>query len=416
MTPAAVLCCVLSIGTSIGLGACGGQPAADTETSMSASTTAVHSTAAASDEATGDDVGVLHPYHNEFLDAPTYLLPESITLAHSLPDFPESVPAQRISSEMLPDTDLTLEPNSSVAGRYSWLSSVDDISQTDVTLGSQDVAAEVAHAFLDAHGLWDEGYSAPQVSVGSSEGGADVKITSWVVRFDREPVAAGLERYVRVRVGDNDEVIQVSLAIPQLEPLEDKLVRLRPVAEVVADLKAWQMGDSGALQNEIQGEVAVEIRSVLLAYEDPGSGDEPIAVPVYRFEVEVRGLEGAAPMAGFWTVVAAADVVRDPQESGRVVGQRPPRTRRPPPSPPSLAPMGPSCRSRPGKSSLRWSRFPPIPRRVRPAVFPLIWRTVTVVRSWPGSSTRSRCRQSRQWNRWLGSRSMSLSGMAVSST
>ena len=170
---------------------------------------------------------------------------------------------------------------------------------TDATLGSQDVAAEVARAFLEAHGLWDEDYSAPQVSVGSSESGAEVtSITSWAVRFDREPVAAGLERYVRVRVGGNDEVIQVSLAIPQVEPLEDKLVRLRPVAEVVADLEAWQMGDSGALQNEIQGEVAVEIRSVFLAYEDPGSGDEPIAVPVYRFEVEVRGSGGRCSQDG----------------------------------------------------------------------------------------------------------------------
>ena len=74
-------------------------------------------------------MSVLHPYHNEFLDAPTYLIPESITLAHPLPEFPESVPAQRITSETLPDTDLTLEPHPSAAGHYSWLSSVDDISQ-----------------------------------------------------------------------------------------------------------------------------------------------------------------------------------------------------------------------------------------------------------------------------------------------
>lgn len=310
---------VFLLGTGLALSGCGGQPAADTETSTSALAAAIDMTTAPPDEAPSDYVRVLNPYHNEFLDAPTYLIPKTITLAHPLPEFPESVPAQKITSETLPETDLSLEPHPSVAGRYSWLSSVGDMAQTDVTLGSQDVAAGVARAFLEAHGLWNADYSAPQVSVGSSESGAKVKITSWVVRFDREPAAAGLERFARVRVGDRNEVIQVSLAIPQVDPLGDRLVRLRPIAEVVADLKAWQMGDSGALQNEIQGEVAVEIRSVFLAYEDPGSGHEPIAVPVYRFEVEVRGPEGAAPTTGFWTVVAAADVVGSPQESGTIM-------------------------------------------------------------------------------------------------
>ncbi len=318
-TLATVLACVLLFGTCLTLWACGEQPAADAETGVSTSTSAVEMTTAPPEQAAGDYVSVLHPYHNAFLDAPTYLIPESVTLAHPLPEFPESVPAQKITSETLPGTDLSLVPKPVATGHYLWFGPGGDLSPSNVPLSSQDVAAEVARAFLDEHGLWDEGYSAPQVSVGSSESGPEgTSITSWAVRFDREPVAAGLERYVGVRVAGNDEVIQLSLAIPQLEPLEGKLVRLRPIAEVVADLEAWQTGGSGALQNEIQGEVAVEIRSVFLAYADPGSGDEPIAVPVYRFEVEVRGSEGDAPRTGFWTVVAAADVVRDSRELGTV--------------------------------------------------------------------------------------------------
>jgi len=120
-------------------------------------------------------------------------------------------------------------------------------------------------------------------------------------------------------VAGNDEVIQLTLAIPRLEPVDGKLVRLRPIADVVADTEAWQTGDSGALQNEIQeGKVPVNIRSVFLAYQDPGSGDEPIAVPVYRFEVEIPSPDGGAPTIGFWSVVAAADVVRDPAQLGMV--------------------------------------------------------------------------------------------------
>lgn len=315
----AVLLYLILLGLSLGLGGCSGERVFDSQTLLSASTSAAPTTVIVPEQPVTEYVTVLHPYHNDFLDAPSYLIPDSISLARPLPDFPEVIPAQRIVSETLPDTDLRLEPKPAAAGHYFSFGPNADLTTSNVTLSSQDVAVEVARGFLEEHGLWDEGYSAPQVSVGSSVGGPDgTAITSWLVRFDREQVAAGLERYVSVRVGGNDEVIQLSLAIPRLEPLEGKLVRLRPIAEVVADMKAWQMGESAELQNEIQGEVAVEIRDALLAYEDPGSGDEPIAVPVYRFEVEVCCPSGDVK-TGLWSVVAAADVVSDPGKLGTVV-------------------------------------------------------------------------------------------------
>jgi hypothetical protein len=319
-----VLLCMLLLGASISFWGCGGQPAADTETTISTPTTMAGATAVPPDEAAGEYVSVLHPYHSEFLDAPSYLIPETTTLAEglSLPDFPQSIPAQRITSETLPDTGLDFVPKPVATGHYLWFSSADDLSPSNVTLGSQDVAAAAARNFLGAHALWDDSYSEPKVSVGSSETGPDgTSITSWLVRFEREEAAPGLERYVSVRVGDKDEVTQVSLAIPRLEPVEGKLVRLRPVAEVVADLEAWREGGSDALQNEIGGAVGVEIRGVSLAYEDPHSGDEPIAVPVYRFQVEVRSADGGASATGVWTVVAAADVVRSSEELGTVVAR-----------------------------------------------------------------------------------------------
>ncbi len=322
-TLVAVLACVLLFGTCLPLWACGEEPPVDAETIAPTLSTVVVTTAASPEPAPAAYVSVLHPYHNTFLDAPTYLIPENITLAHPLPEFPESVPAQRITSEPLPDTDLPLVSKPVATGHYLWFGLGGDLSPSDAPLSSQDVAAQVARAFLEEHGLWNDSYAAPQVRVGSSETGpGGTSVTSWAVRFDREPVAAGLERYVSARVGGRDEVIQLTLAIPQLEPVEGKLVRLRPLGEVIADTEAWQAGDSGALQNEIQGEVAVEVQSVFLAYADPGSGDEPLAVPVYRFEVEVCGPEGEATKVGFWSVVAAADVVEDPKELGTVTAPR----------------------------------------------------------------------------------------------
>ena len=272
-------------------------------------------------QTTAEYVSVLHPYHNEFLDAPLYLIPETITVAQelSLPDFPQSIPAQRITSETLPDTGLDLMPKPSGTGHYLWFGPGDDLTPDSAILGSQDTAAEAARDFLEAHALWNKDYSEPKVGVGSSETGPDgTTITSWAVMFERDEAAPGLPRYVSVRVGNKDEVTQVSLAIPRVEPLEDKLVKLRPVSEVVADRKAWGQGEFNAarngtqdgVQSDIQGVVDVEIKGVSLAYRDPGSGAEPIAVPVYCFEVEVQSADGGGSMTGIWTVVAAADVVR----------------------------------------------------------------------------------------------------------
>ena len=242
----------------------------------------------------------------------------------SLPEFPESIPAQRIVSEILPNTDLRLLPKSMATGYYLWFGPGGDLSPGNGPLSSQEVAIEVARTFLSEHGLWDEDYSDPRVSVGSSESGpAGTSVTSWLVRFEREAAAVGLGRYVSVRVAGNDEVIGLSLAIPRLERIEGARVRLRPIAEVIADTEAWQLGDSSALQNRVEGQVPVGIRSVCLAYQDPGSGGEPIAVPVYRFEVEVPSPEGGTPMTGFWSVVAAADVVKDPRHLGAITAPAP---------------------------------------------------------------------------------------------
>ena len=273
-------------------------------------------------EAAGKYVFVLHPYHNEFLDAPNYLTPEAVTLAEgfALPDFPESIPAQRITSETLPDTDLAFVPKPVATGQYVWMRSVADFSPEDVTLDSQDVAAAAARGFLEAHGLWEDTYSEPTVTEGSSSTGPQgTAITSWLVRFSREAAAPGLERYVTVRTGDGDEAVQVSLAIPRLEPVEGKLVRLRPVKEVLADLQAWTDGGSGALQNQLEGVADVEVKGVSLAYVDPHTGDSPVAVPVYRFEVEVRSAGNGTVATGVWDVVAAADVVSTLEELGPVV-------------------------------------------------------------------------------------------------
>ncbi|MBN1629031.1 MAG: hypothetical protein JW990_04650, partial [Thermoleophilia bacterium] len=162
-------------------------------------------------EASGEYVRVLHPYHNEFLDTPNYLIPETVTLAHglSLPQFPESIPAQRITSEALPDTGLDLMPKPASTGHYLWFGPGEDLSPNGASLGSQEAAAEAARDFLVMHALWDEDYSEPKVGVGSSETGSDTKITSWAVIFEREEAAPGLRRYVSVRVGDKNEVTQV---------------------------------------------------------------------------------------------------------------------------------------------------------------------------------------------------------------
>lgn len=310
---------MLLFGTVVGVWGCTGQPDVHSEPGMSIPTTVPVVTSTLAGEAGAEYVKVIHPYHNEFLDAPLYLIPETITLAEgfSLPDFPRSIPAQRITSETLPATDLDFTPKPVATGHYLWFGPCDDLSSSDAELGSQDAAADVARAFLEAHALWDDSYSEPKVSAGSSETGPDgIKITSWLVRFEREEAAPGLERYVSVRVGDKNEVIQLSLAVPRLEPVEGKVVRLHPVSEVTADLAAWKEGSFHAPHNAIQGPVDVEIRGVSLAYEDPASGDEPIAVPVYRFEVEIRSVDGDASATGVWTVVAAADVVRDSAEDG----------------------------------------------------------------------------------------------------
>lgn len=259
-------------------------------------------------------VSVVHPYHSEFLDAPNYLIPKTITLApgFSLPEFPDSVSAQEIRSEHLPDTDLTLVPSPMWAAEHSWrLDSAEDPLGEDVTLGAQDVAAETAEVFLKEHGLWDTGYGEPEVRVGSSQSEPSGEfITSWLVRFPGETIAGGIEKYASARVGHENRVVDLTLFLPRLEVLPDTFVRLRPVAEVAEDFDAWQKAGhpSNELQNEIQGPVNVEIRNVTLTYEDPGSGGEPLAVPIYLFEVEVRNITGATSATGTWGVVAAVDV------------------------------------------------------------------------------------------------------------
>jgi hypothetical protein len=82
------------------------------------------------------------------------------------------------------------------------------------------------------------------------------------------------------------------------------------VAEVAEDFAAWQKDGhpSSELQNEILGPMSVEIRNVTLTYEDPGSGGEPLAVPIYLFEVEVRDITGTTSATVTWGVVAAVDV------------------------------------------------------------------------------------------------------------
>lgn|GEM_PF-4140188 len=260
------------------------------------------------------NVSVVHPYHSGYIDAPNYLLPRKITLApgSSLPEFPSSVPAQKIASEHLPDTDLSLLPSPVRAGEYSWrLDAAEDPTGEDVTLGAQDVAVERAKAFLNEHGLWDTSYGEPEVRIGSRDSGPDGEfVTSWLVRFPGEALAGGMETYANLRVGHEDRVVGLTLFIPRLEVLPDRFVRLRPVDEVAQDLRAWQDDGlpSNDLQNGTQGEVIVEIINVTLAYEDPGSGGEPLAVPVYLFEVAVSSGDGATHDTGTWSVVAAADV------------------------------------------------------------------------------------------------------------
>ncbi|MHB1344115.1 MAG: hypothetical protein ACYCX3_07120 [Thermoleophilia bacterium] len=279
----------------------------------SAAPSAPSATATSAAEPT-QHVSVVHPYHSEYLDAPNYLLPTEITLApgFSLPEFPSSVPAQKIASEHLPDTDLSLLPSPVRVGGYSWrLDAAEDPTGKDVTLGAQDVAVERARAFLNEHGLWDTSYGEPEVRIGSRDSGPDGEfITSWLVRFPGEVLAGGMEKYASLRVGHENRVVGLTLFIPRLEVLPDRFIRLRPVAEVVQDLRAWQSDGhpSNELQNGIQGEVIVEIMNVTLAYEDPGSGGDPLAVPVYLFEVAVSSGEGATYDTGTWSVVAAADV------------------------------------------------------------------------------------------------------------
>jgi hypothetical protein len=257
---------------------------------------------------------VVHPYHSEFLDAPNYLIPKTITLApgFSLPEFPDSVSALEIRSEHLPDTDLTLVPSPLWAAEHSWrLDSAKDPLGEDVTLGVQEVAAETAEGFLKEHGLWDTGYGEPEVRVGSSQSGPSGEfITSWLVRFPGETTAGGIEEYVSVRVGHENRVVDLTPFLPRLEVRPDAFVRLRPVAEVAEDFAAWQKDGhpSSELQNEILGPMSVEIRNVTLTYEDPGSGGEPLAVPIYLFEVEVRDITGTTSATVTWGVVAAVDV------------------------------------------------------------------------------------------------------------
>jgi len=73
----AIVVGMLMVGAAISAWGCGGQPARNAETSMSTSTSVpVANPVPADGDATGY-VNVLHPYHNEFLDAPSYLTPET---------------------------------------------------------------------------------------------------------------------------------------------------------------------------------------------------------------------------------------------------------------------------------------------------------------------------------------------------
>jgi hypothetical protein len=101
----------------------------------------------------------------------------------------------------------------------------------------------------------------------------------------------------------------MSLNLPEVEPLDEKIVPLLFLDEVLQDLQSWKDGlPDHELQEELNGPVDVTVLGYELVYERPLAPKEDfIAVPVYEFKVELQPKDGA-PNQGTWRVVAAAEI------------------------------------------------------------------------------------------------------------
>lgn len=287
---------------------------ADRDTTSAAQDSSSATTGAAVTEA--EEVVVGHPYHSEIADAPNYLEPKTVSLAPSirLAAPPPFVPAQRLVLGAQPAADLALRPSPADPTELMWWSSEEEPLET--RLGNQEVAVESATSFLKTHGFWLAEWTEAEVTVGSrvvassvgkNVGESPERITSWIVRFAGHTVVRGISRSVSVRIGHENGVVDLSLRLPELQPLAGKIVRLRSLEDILQDRQAWKTGKPDQeLQEKASGPVDVVVHGYELIYEKPLSAEgDFLAVPVYEFQVELRSGDFGV-LKGTWRVVAAA--------------------------------------------------------------------------------------------------------------
>jgi hypothetical protein len=303
------------------------------------STEEAASVAITSRPAEGEDTDsfrtVVDPYHNEYGDVTGLYVDElslEVDAKVKTAALPDAVPAYRAVLRPLPSTDLDFTavapPDPAYPRPYLWQDPEMDERLTGRESGSDryplhgtDVALAEARSFLEAHGLWQSDLLPGEVSEGSSVTAATKTLTSWNVRFQQattSDVAAvfsgSIPGALDVRVGPLDRAIQVQWSL--LDLTQDGSIRLRPLAEVLADPDAWKKGSAGS---EVTGEpiadLHVAVTGVSLGLQRvTGARTDDVAaqylVPVYRFAVQVIRPDESLGEPGIWTVVAAMDVER----------------------------------------------------------------------------------------------------------
>jgi hypothetical protein len=327
---------------AIGLSGCGSDGAADRAAAPSDAATG----AVGADSSTNTSVAnaasiqdgpfrtVLSPYHNPYGDV-TGVYVDTLSLEVDpkveATVFPSVVPAYLAELRTLPSTDLDftsmrpLQPD--IVSPYLWrdpeaetlLAGRETMDESDRSpLHGTAVALQQAESFLAEHGLAQPDLLSGEVAEGSSVSGSIKIVSSWNVCFSQEPspevgaVFAGpLPGAVSVRVGPFDRPIQISWSL--LDLTQDGSLRLRPLADVLADQDAWRDGSvSPEVNSWLEPDLHLAVTGVTLGLARVTSPpvDDLAArylVPVYQFAVEPIALDGSRGTAGVWTVVAAQD-------------------------------------------------------------------------------------------------------------
>jgi hypothetical protein len=278
---------------------------------------------------------VLSPYHNPYGDV-TGVYVDTLSLEVDpkveATVFPSIVAAYRAELRPLPANDLDFtagvpsqsetvrpllwrhpEADALLAGRET----MDESARSP--LHGPAVALAQADSFLNQHGLRQPDLQSGDVGEGSSVTGSTKVISSWNVRYAQAPspevaavFAGSLPGAVSVRVGPFDRPIQISWSL--LDLTRDGSLRLRPLADVLADQGAWRDGSiSPEVDSWLKPSMHLAVTGVTLglARVTGARTDDLVArylVPVYQFKVEPIAPDGSRGTPGIWTVVAAQDV------------------------------------------------------------------------------------------------------------